>query len=544
MTLFIDASNPLYLRILQNGPYVPMETIPESTSTEGVRVAARTVAKDVSRYTDADKELIRLDKTLQLIIVEATDNDMSHQIMGYNSAKEMWDVIELLMEGTEEVKDNRKDILTSSYEAFMCQPGETLSSLFERFTKLLSELKLHGKSYPRRETNRKFMLTLPYSLEYKNTSIRERIDFVSMPLDVIYGKLKTYELEQEQRAIIYGPGTIGSKSTALAKTTALVAREPETSDLPESNSKSEKKIVIAEIEDNDHDADESEFYTLEELNQLEDESMTYMASRFKHVRFRKNNNYKSKPLAGKFQKGSYPSGSGSRGGYKSNWVDRSKTRCYNCNELGHFATDCRKPKQAKDRKESYEKRESYEDLKKQNEKLKQKMNAMVAKQKGRAYIAEGKNWDDTDSEDEEEFVNLALMADSTEESTEQPQVPTLTTINMTNAEYKSTVHDLSVELFNVHTSMIAYQTENANLVKKVNKLENENEKLGLLVASLNDTLKKNEYLENKVKCNAEIEEILRSQIAELELKLNAFKKSAQTTQNIIDSQRISSKAAI
>ena len=57
-------------------------------------------------------------------------------------------------------------------------------------------------------------------------------------------------------------------------------------------------------------------------------------------------------------------------------------------------------------------------------------------------------------------------------------------------------------------------------------------------------MKKNEYLENKVKCNAEIEEILRSQIAELELKLNAFKKSAQTTQNIIDSQRISSKAAI
>ena len=50
---------------------------------------------------------------------------------------------------------------------------------------------------------------------------------------------------------------------------------------------------------------------------------------------------------------------------------------------------------------------------------------MVAKHKGRAYIAEGKNWDDTDSEDEEEYGNLALMADSSEESTEQSQVPTV-----------------------------------------------------------------------------------------------------------------------
>ena len=46
------------------------------------------------------------------------------------------------------------------------------------------------------------------------------------------------------------------------------------------------------------------------------------------------------------------------------------------------------------------------------------------------------------------------MANSSEESTEKSQVPTLTTINMTNAEYKSTVQELSVELFDVHTRMI------------------------------------------------------------------------------------------
>ena len=90
----------------------------------------------------------------------------------------MWDTIELLMEGTAEVKENRLDILTSQYEAFKSFPGEIVSQLFERFTRLLNELSTQGKSYPLRESNRKFMLTLPHHIEHRVASIRERDDFV------------------------------------------------------------------------------------------------------------------------------------------------------------------------------------------------------------------------------------------------------------------------------------------------------------------------------------------------------------------------------
>ena len=69
-------------------------------------------------------------------------------------------------------------------------------------------------------------------------------------------------------------------------------------------------------------------------------------------------------------------------------VDRSKFRCYNYNELGRFTMECKKPKQARDKKVSFEKKGSYEELKRQNEKLKQKLDALVAKHRGRAYIAE------------------------------------------------------------------------------------------------------------------------------------------------------------
>ena len=80
-------------------------------------------------------------------------------------------------------------------------------------------------------------------------------------------------------------------------------------------------------------------------------------------------------------------------------VDRGKIRCFNCNEMGHFATECKKPRQFKNT--------SYD--------VSQK------KKTDKAYLAEGKSWDDSESEDEE-VGNLALMAISDNPLSSKPQV--------------------------------------------------------------------------------------------------------------------------
>lgn len=154
----------------------------KSTSSTGVRITRTSTLKDPSKYTDGDKELKHLDTSLQLIIVETTETDMSHQILSCVSAKEMWETIEQLMEGTEEVKENMLDIVSSQCEAFKSFLEENLSPVFERYTKLLSEIKLQGKTYPIREINRKFMLTLPYYLEHRSTSIRDELILQLLPL--------------------------------------------------------------------------------------------------------------------------------------------------------------------------------------------------------------------------------------------------------------------------------------------------------------------------------------------------------------------------
>ncbi|KAK1364596.1 hypothetical protein POM88_040157 [Heracleum sosnowskyi] len=263
MLLFIKASNPLYIGILENRPFVPMKPVSESTAPDGSRIPSGTQPKDISEFTDSDKELIRLDTGLMLILADSADKEMSYQLMNCTSGKHMWDTINLIMEGTEDVQENRLDILTSQYEAFRSLPGESITQVFEKYTKLLNELAMKGKTYPLRESNMKFMMTMPHHVEHKSSSIRERIDFTKMSLEMIYGKLKTYEMEQEQRVIIYGSGTVENKHNALVRSAALVVDEPITSEIQVQTPRAGKEVIIeAEMDSVNLGVDESDYYTL------------------------------------------------------------------------------------------------------------------------------------------------------------------------------------------------------------------------------------------------------------------------------------------
>ena len=130
MTLFIKAANPLYMGIMDNGPFVFQKLIPESVTEIGERIPQKFVPKESSEFNDTEKDKVALDTSLQLIIVDSLDIAMLNQVINCSSAKQMWDTIELLMEGTTEVKENRLDILTSQYEAFKSLPGENISQVF------------------------------------------------------------------------------------------------------------------------------------------------------------------------------------------------------------------------------------------------------------------------------------------------------------------------------------------------------------------------------------------------------------------------------
>lgn len=78
-----------------------------------------------------------------------------------NTTKELWDTIQTLNEGTEQVRENKMQLFVQKYEHFHFKTGESLNDVFSRFQKLLNALKLYDKVYLVKDLNLKFLRLLP-----------------------------------------------------------------------------------------------------------------------------------------------------------------------------------------------------------------------------------------------------------------------------------------------------------------------------------------------------------------------------------------------
>ena len=339
MMLFLQVANPKYLGVLRNGPKIPMVIVAESIENNVVVIAARTYPKDPADYTPDEKEDASLDINMKLILVQSLDPIMYNHVVNCKDANHIWETIETINEGTEEVRENRLEILTYEYEHFKSTSGVGISEVFERYN---NKLNLQGKFYTHEEINRKFLLTLPTHLEHRITAIIESMDMNEVSLERLYGVLKTYDLEQIQQKEIYWKGRVVSASTALVAEFPQKVEEK----IVQSSGLNQEAITV-EYGITSPNQSDGDFYSLEELEQLANDSMALIVMRFGKFRFRRNPNFKFKSNVNRFQRGGSSTSNSSRGGYKSGMVDRSKIRCFNCNEMGHFATECKKPRQFK-----------------------------------------------------------------------------------------------------------------------------------------------------------------------------------------------------
>lgn len=502
MLLFLKVANPKYAGVLKNGPKIPMIVELEVIVDNVVVSPARTYQKDPKTYTPDEKEDAALDSSLQLILIDSLDSVMLGHVMNCIDAKHIWETIEIINEGTEEVRENKLEILTSQYEHFKSNPSEGITEVFERYNKLINDLNLNGKHYTIKEINKKFLLTLPPHLEHRITAIREARDLSEISLERLYGVLKTYELEQIQQREIYGTGRV------VSTLTALVAQAPQQQVQQESKIvlpfHTEKGVIVAEHGVTSTSQSEDDFYSMEELEQLEDESMALIVKKFGNFRFRRNPKFKFKSNSDRFQRGGSSTSNTTSSGYKTGMVDRSTIRCFNCNELGHFATECRRPKQGK--KNSYD----------SNQKSKS----------GRAYLAKGKSWDDSDSEDEE-VGNLALMA--IEDPLESPKQ-----VTFTDAEL----------VYHLSGTLDCARRENDRIILQNEALEKEVSELRLVHINQDKLKEEVAFLENRVNCYRQLETILKDKITSLETKVRGYYNSCVTAKEIFNRQAVNKTVGI
>ncbi|XP_070004736.1 uncharacterized protein [Nicotiana sylvestris] len=71
--------------------------------------------------------------------------DEYSRVQSCTTAKEIWGTLQVVHEGTPQVKRFRGTLLYSQYENFTMKEGETIQEIYTRFTTLTNELKSLGR---------------------------------------------------------------------------------------------------------------------------------------------------------------------------------------------------------------------------------------------------------------------------------------------------------------------------------------------------------------------------------------------------------------
>ena len=132
--LSLDAS---YVKCIDKDPHIPMKLV-LGINSDGTIAAEKFVPKAVSEYTKEDKKEVHKDKKAMNILFNGLDKEMFDNVINCTISKEVWDTIQILCEGTEQVRENKMQLLIQQYEYFHFKQSETLSDAYNRFQKLLN----------------------------------------------------------------------------------------------------------------------------------------------------------------------------------------------------------------------------------------------------------------------------------------------------------------------------------------------------------------------------------------------------------------------
>ncbi|XP_021734867.1 uncharacterized protein LOC110701543 [Chenopodium quinoa] len=186
MEIFIKAENYQVWRVIEVGDF-------EVTKTNAQN---EVIPKPMSEYEKEDFDKMEINAMAVKLLHCGLGLHEHNRVMGCKNAKEIWDLLQITHEGTNEVKRSKIDLLMSKYERFEMQPKETIQEMLTRFTNIINELVSLSRQIPTDEQVRKVLRSLPQDEMWraKVTALQETKDFTKFNIEQLAGSLMTHEL--------------------------------------------------------------------------------------------------------------------------------------------------------------------------------------------------------------------------------------------------------------------------------------------------------------------------------------------------------------
>ncbi|XP_070050341.1 uncharacterized protein [Nicotiana tomentosiformis] len=167
---------------------------------ENGQVVVSTDPLDLDDYTDEQSCYHNCECQKKNLLYNAIGGEEYEKISSCETAKEMWDKLEVTYEGTNKVKETRINLLVRDYELFHIKDGESVEEMFSRFSKILGDLKSLGRPIKSGEQVRKILRSLPIIWQPKVIAL-ECQDLNKISYDELIGDLIAFDTTHLDRKI-------------------------------------------------------------------------------------------------------------------------------------------------------------------------------------------------------------------------------------------------------------------------------------------------------------------------------------------------------